>query len=85
MAWALLVAKRVRKDVKKIPQKERESIFVAIEELVHNPYGGDIEKMEGEDRVWRRRIGSYRVFYEIFSSEQVIYVFCVERRTSSTY
>ena len=36
-----------------------------VEKLPLNPYAGDIKKMEGEEYVWRRRVGAYRIFYEI--------------------
>jgi len=50
-----------------------------------NPFLGDIEKIKGEENIWRRRVGAYRIFCEIVSQDRIIYVFRVERRTSSTY
>jgi len=41
--------------------------------------------MKGEENVWRRRIGAYRIFYKIRVSEKIILVFKLERRTSKTY
>lgn len=41
--------------------------------------------MKGEENVWRRRVGSYRIFYEIIVDKKIIYVYDVKRRTSSTY
>lgn len=55
-----------------------------VRDLPTNPFTGDVEKMEAE-RVWRRRVGAYRIFYEIISTQKVIYVFNIKRRTSSTY
>ena len=45
----------------------------------------DIQKIKAEEDSWRRRVGSYRVFYEIISVENLIYVYEVKRRTSNTY
>jgi len=56
-----------------------------MRELVVSPYAGDIEKMEGEAYAWRRRIGSYRLFYEVHQGDRNVYVFRIERRTSKTY
>jgi len=41
--------------------------------------------MEGRDDVWRRRTGSYRIFYEVDTVRKIIYVFDIKRRTSKTY
>lgn len=83
--WGLRVREKVYKDLEKFPQKDRGNIIKAIEQLPFNPYLGDIEKMKDEENSWRRRIGAYRIFYEVILQEKVIYVFRVERRTSKTY
>jgi len=56
-----------------------------LRELIYNPYAGDIEKIEGDKDVWRRRIGSYRILYEINENRKLIYVFDIKRRASNTY
>jgi mRNA-degrading endonuclease RelE of RelBE toxin-antitoxin system len=84
-AWELVVDRQVHKQLSRIPTKDAERILSAIAAMVTNPYSGDVAKMWGEESVWRRRIGAYRVFYEILPRERLIYVFRVERRTSTTY
>ena len=83
--WVLQIDPEVLKTLKKFPQKDSKRIVVAIESLSSNPYGGDIQKMKGEKDVWRRRIGSYRIFYEILTEESIIHIYHVERRTTQTY
>lgn len=83
--WVLQIDPEVLKTLKRFPQKDSRRIAIAIENLSTNPYSGDIQKMKGEDNVWRRRVGSYRVFYEVLSAENTIHVFHVERRTTQTY
>lgn len=75
----------VFKYLEKIPRDNAERILFIIKNLATNPYSGDIQKMKGEENVWRRRVGAYRIFYEIFSQEKIIQLFLVERRTSKTY
>ncbi len=62
-----------------------ERITAAIKEFAINPYAGDIEKMEGEKDTWRRRIGAYRIFYEIHTARKIIYIFEIKRHASNTY
>lgn len=83
--WVLQIDPQVPKTLKKIPIGYVKRIVATIESLPDNPYGGDIQKMKGEQNVWRRRAGEYRIFYEILQKEPVIHVFRVERRTLSTY
>ncbi|OGZ99904.1 MAG: hypothetical protein A3C07_03100 [Candidatus Sungbacteria bacterium RIFCSPHIGHO2_02_FULL_47_11] len=85
MNWALIIDEDVRKYLKRIPKDDAKRIFDAIQGIPLNPYGGDIQKMEGEKDSWRRRVGAYRIKYEVRVKERIIYVFDFERRTSSTY
>jgi len=50
----------------------------------HDPFRADIKKMKGEQNVWRRWTGDYRIRYELIAEEKVIRFFLVERRTSSS-
>jgi mRNA interferase RelE/StbE len=83
--WVLQIDPKVAKTLKKIPQNNARRIVSVIQQLPINPYAGDIQKMKGEKNVWRRRVGEYRIFYEVLTSESVLNVFHIERRTSTTY
>lgn len=83
--WDLRVDPSIFKILKRLPRYDAEVILRAIRFLPADPYFGDIQKMKGEDSVWRRRIGSYRIFYRIKALDKVILVFRLERRTSKTY
>jgi len=85
VSWELRLRNKAGKAVRRFPKKEQHKIAAALRELNFNPYAGDIEKLEGEENSWRRRIGNYLIFYEVFVKERVIYVFKIERRTSKTY
>ena len=83
--WDLQIDPGVFRALKKIPRPDVENILIAVHLLPENPYFGDVQKMKGENNAWRRRIGSYRIFYRVKAAERVILVFHLERRTSKTY
>lgn len=83
--WDLQIDPAVIKAFRKISKPYIKSILEVIKLLPTDPYFGDVQKMKGEENVWRRRVGAYRIFYKIIVSEKVILVFHVERRTSKTY
>ncbi|MBU3965307.1 type II toxin-antitoxin system RelE/ParE family toxin, partial [Patescibacteria group bacterium] len=72
-------------DLSKFPKDYAKKILEIIENLPSDPYFGDIEKIKGEKHLWRRRVSSYRIFYELYSEKNLIHVLWVERRTSKTY
>ena len=84
-AWVLRIDPGVLKTLKQIPRPKAEAIFEILKFLPKDPYFGDIQKIENQDDVWRRRMGSYRLFYRIKQKEKIILVFRLERRTSKTY
>ena len=83
--WDLKISPAVLKTLKKMPRNYAERIFLIIKELPLDPFLGDIQKIKGEENVWRRRIGAYRLSYEIDLDKKIIYVFWVQRRSTNTY
>ena len=44
-------------------------------------YGPNIKKLRGfNPETWRYRIGKYRVFFQVDSSEKVVFILTVEKR-----
>ena len=85
MNWLVNVPNRVRKIIKKFPQKDQERVLAAMRNFVLNPFTGDIEKIEEKENGWRRRVGNYRIFYNIKIKERIVEITEVQRRTSKTY
>ncbi len=85
MIWQLIIDDEAKKQLERIPTKQADRITLILKSLAVNPYGGDIQKMVGEKDVWRRRVGSYRIFYEVHTEKRIVYVFDIKRRTSKIY
>jgi len=85
VTWRIVVDSSVHRTLHRIPRKDAEKVEEALDQLEVNPFGGDAQKMGGQENTWRRRTGSYRIFYDIFVSEKIILVFNLKRRGSKTY
>ena len=85
MNWQISVAGRARKQLKRFPVPDAERIEHAIDEMEQNPFAGDIEKMGGQENAWRRRVGAYRIFYEVFADQKFVRIVDIHRRASNTY
>lgn len=84
--WVLQIDPAVYKHLDRIPRKDVGRILLILnKEFVKNPFAGDIRKMAGEQNVWRRRAGAYRIKFELILSRKIVYIFGVERRKSNTY
>lgn len=82
--WQLRVRPKVQKALLRFPKNDRDKILGVISLMATDPYAGDVVKLGGEEH-WRRRVGSYRIFFEILTLEHRIDVAEVDRRGSKTY
>jgi mRNA-degrading endonuclease RelE of RelBE toxin-antitoxin system len=60
-------------------------ISAALEAMRANPYGGDVKFLRGTGGALRRRVGSWRILFEVHQRERRVVVLGVKRRTSTTY
>ncbi len=84
MNWRLQIAKGAQKSLAKFPAKDQQRILAALESMGTNPFIGDNIRLRGEPKTWRR-VGSYRIFFDVDPIRQVIDVVEIARRTSMTY
>ena len=85
MAWQISVTSAAEKHLGKIHWQDAVKIRSAIDQMADNPFLGDAQKMTGKSEIWRRRVGSYRIFYKVFVSQKLVYIYEIARRTSKTY
>jgi mRNA interferase RelE/StbE len=85
MAWTVTVAKPAQKQTARFPAKDQAKIGAAVRSMGDDPFAGDVIKLEGEDNLWRRRVGSYRVFFAVDTTAKTVAVTAILRRTSKTY
>ena len=85
MSWKFLIHPKTERQLKRFPKKDVKRIKASFYQLEIDPFAGDIEKMEDQENVWRKRVGSYRISYELFAKKQIVFIFRVERRTTTTY
>lgn len=69
--YQIIIKKKAKKFIDKLPQNERKRVVDAIEQL---PNGEDIKKLKGHSDLLRLRVGTYRIIYSVDNGELVIYV-----------
>ena len=83
MPYQLKLLAGVGKQIRRLPRSEGERVVEAMRSLRENP------RPEGsvhlEDRLYRIRVGRYRVIYPVLDAEVVVLVCRVSRRTEATY
>lgn len=75
--YRIILKKRAKKFIDKLPKQEKIRLVTAIEQL---PNGSDIKKMKGHDDLMRLRVGEYRAIYTVDNGELVVLVIDVGNR-----
>jgi mRNA interferase RelE/StbE len=85
LAWQLELAGPAQKDFQKLPPKDQARVKAALLSMQNDPFQGDIKRLKGQSTAWRRRVGNYRIIYDLFFEERLLVVSAILRRTSTTY
>jgi mRNA-degrading endonuclease RelE of RelBE toxin-antitoxin system len=83
--WTVVAGKRAQKVIARAPRHDQERLRTALKEMGSDPFTGDIERLKDERAAFRRRVGDWRVFFDVDPERRVVNVSSVERRTTTTY
>lgn len=75
--YKIILSKKAKKFIDKLPRNERERLVANIERL---PNGEDIKKLKGHSDLLRLRVGNYRVIYTVDHGVLTVYVIDVDNR-----
>lgn len=78
--YQIVFAPVAARQFRKLASKVRGWIAPHIDALATNPRPHGVEKLKGEEKLYRIRVGDYRVIYEIQDKEVVITVVKIGHR-----
>ena len=70
----------VHKDFRRLPKSVVGRITKRIEKLKEEPFPHGVDKLESAERLYRTRVGDYRVVYEVDTQAQQIMILYVRHR-----
>jgi mRNA-degrading endonuclease RelE of RelBE toxin-antitoxin system len=85
MRWTVIVAHTAQKQLAKLPAPERRRLLAALTELEGDPFAGDGEAPHELRVAFRRRLGVYRILFNLNLDDGWVEVVAVERRSDETY
>ena len=71
MMYKIVLKKKAKKFIDRLPKNERLRIVKAIGQLSS---GEDIKKMKGHSGLFRLRVGEYRIIYTVDNGELIVCV-----------
>ncbi len=70
----------VQKDLRNLPKGIVSRVMSRIESLTENPFPPGFAKLASSEKMYRVRIGAYRVVYEVDTSAGIVTVHYVRHR-----
>ena len=53
--------------------------------MAHSPFTGDVQQLKNQPTAFRRRVGDWRIFFDVYLERRVVDVPDIRRRTTTTY
>lgn len=86
MMWNVLIQKGVLKQLKHIYNPDKKYLLEALDSMKTDPFTGDVKMLLGARKgSYRRRVGSWRIFFVVDTEVKIVSVADVKRRSSKTY
>ncbi len=85
MPYRVEISPPAAKDLKHLPPQLCQRLEQDILALADDPYPDGVRKIQGAERAYRTRVGSYRVVYEVYKEQKVVVILRVARRSKNTY
>ncbi len=85
MKWGLAIASRPQRQLRRMLAIERRQIDTAFSEMCEDPFVGDVKFLKGLGGTLRKRIGDWRILFQLNLESRLIIVTAIKRRGSHTY
>lgn len=76
----LMLSRDVIKFLSKQEKAVQKRIGAGMAGLLEIPPVGDIVKLKGKERVFRLRVGTFRIVYQVDYTERIVYVIALDNR-----
>ena len=84
MAYGIVLASVPQKFLGKLDKELFDRIIKKLETLKENPFPSDVKRVVGrKEKVFRVRVGKYRILYVVFDDKKEILVTDIDRRESA--
>jgi mRNA interferase RelE/StbE len=85
MIWSLVLTSPAARGLREVPRADVEHINAAFEDMRTDPYIGDIKFLKGKGRTLRRRVGAWRILFEVLAERHLVVILGISRRSTNTY
>jgi len=82
VSFEIHLSTRAYKFFRKLPKNVYTRLITKIEELADNPFPPGVLRVLGrKEKLFRVRVGDYRILYEVYPDEKVILIVNIDKRS----
>ncbi len=81
MDWQIEIDRKALKSLKKIPEPYKSSIIESIDKLPEEPRPEGCRKLKGANDLWRIRVNTYRIIYQVKDAKLKILIIRIAHRS----
>lgn len=81
-SYSLCFKPSVHKDLRPLPQPVVARVFEQISALQNDPFPRGTVKLAGTERLYRVRVGDYRIVYEVDDAEKQVTIHYIRHRSA---
>ncbi|TVQ03061.1 MAG: type II toxin-antitoxin system RelE/ParE family toxin [Balneolaceae bacterium] len=81
MSWKVEIERNAQKALKKIPNPYKSNLIKTIDSLTEDPRREGCRKLKGQSELWRIRVNTYRIIYQIKDNQLRILIIRIGHRS----
>ena len=81
--YTIIFVRSARKELEALEAILVNKIFPKIEALAEEPRPRGCHKLKGEKKLWRIRVGDYRVIYAVYDDNNAVEIIAVRHRSKA--
>ena len=85
MTWKIAYGRKVPKSLARLPLDDHGRIVKALTAMQDDPLHGDVQALRNQSTSYRRRVGNYRILFDLDLTSRTVLVHDVLRRSTTTY
>ena len=80
MSYKIELKPSAIRSLAKIPKDDQKAIRLRIDSLANTSFPPNVKKLEGEENLYRVRVGAYRIIYQVHKKILLIVVLAIGHR-----
>jgi mRNA interferase RelE/StbE len=80
MPYTVEFSRNARRELQRLPEDIQARIWDAVVQLEHNPRTRLVEKLKGAANLYRYRVGTYRIVYEVHDDTLIVMLIRIRHR-----